>query len=250
MGTQKTAGFTIIEVMLFLAVTGALAVGVLVGSGVAIGQQRYRDSVSTLKSFVQQQYNEATNVVNCRTGDEACTDAVVVTPPSYVPLPQPRGTTDCLLLGRSISISGDGTQVTAANVVAYRTSDTATVPLESTDIEELKHYKLATSPIDQEVQSVAWSARVVKPKTETPQPLALLIIHSPLSGSVMTFVSESPQSDLAAFVNLGQNTTATDMCIEPSDGSFTGQQLAIRINPYATNQSAVEVVSEGEGVCS
>ena len=40
MGKQNTTGFTVIEVMLFLAVTGLLAIGILVGSGVAIGQQR------------------------------------------------------------------------------------------------------------------------------------------------------------------------------------------------------------------
>ena len=53
MDIVKSKGFTIIEVMLFLAVTGALAVAILVGSGVAIGQQRYKDSVNSLQSFIQ-----------------------------------------------------------------------------------------------------------------------------------------------------------------------------------------------------
>ena len=44
MGAKTQNGFTIIEVMLFLAITGMLAAAILVGSGVAIGQQRYRDS--------------------------------------------------------------------------------------------------------------------------------------------------------------------------------------------------------------
>jgi len=66
MVTKTQGGFTVIEVMLFLAVTGLLAVGILVGSGVAIGQQRYRDSVNTLKSYIQQQYSEVTSVINNR----------------------------------------------------------------------------------------------------------------------------------------------------------------------------------------
>lgn len=249
MGTKKTAGFTIIEVMLFLAVTGALTVGILVGSGVAIGQQRYRDSVSSLKSLLQQQYNETANVVNSRGGDESCSNAVVVQPPDYVATPEARGTTDCLLLGRSIAISADGISVTTANVVGYRTDSTETVPVESTDSAELKHYKLAISPIDKETDTLPWGARVVQPKTKNAQPLSMLIIHSPLSGAVMTFVSTTAQPDLNALANLGPNTTATNMCIEPSGGSFTGKQLAVRIDPYATSQSAIEVSSESEGVC-
>jgi type II secretory pathway pseudopilin PulG len=248
MGTKKTAGFTIIEVMLFLAVSGALAVAILVGSGVAINQQRYRDSVSSLKSFLQEQYSDTTNTTNSRTGDEACSNAVVVTPPSYIPAPQPRGTTNCLLLGRSIVISNNGTQVTVSNVVGYRTSDTA--PLEATDSLELTtNYRLATSPIDQEVKSVDWGARVVKPKTSTAQPLAMMIIHSPLSGSIMTFVSQTPQPDLNLLAKVGPNTVATNLCVEPSGGSFTGSQLSVRIDPYATSQSAIEISSESEGIC-
>lgn len=249
MGTKETVGFTIIEVMLFLAVTGALAVGVLVGSGVAISQQRYRDSVSSLKSLIQLQYNEATDVVNSRGGDMSCNDAVITAPPASVPTPQARGTSNCLSLGRYIAVSADGTSVTTANVIGYRTGDTSTVPLETTDIAELKNYKLAVSPIDESAVGIAWGARVVKPKTSTPLPLSMLIIHSPLSGSVMTFVASTPQPDLNVFVQTGQNTTPTNLCVMPSGGSFTGHQLAIRIGAYATSQSAIEIPMESEGVC-
>lgn len=248
MDRQKSYGFTIIEVMLFLAVSGALAVAVLVGSGVAIGQQRYRDSVSSLKAFIQQQYNQTTNTANSRSGSEACDNATVIVPPSPVPTPQPRGTTNCLLLGRALSVSPDGTQITAVSVVAYRVSDTA--PVEATDRLELsRNYRLAASPLDTEPQSVAWGARIVKPKTTLAQPLSMMIIYSPLSGSIMTFVSETAQPDFNALAALGPNTTATDLCVEPSGGSFTGKQMAIRINAYATNASAIELLPESQGVC-
>lgn len=249
MGTQNSRGFTIIEVMLFLAVTGALAVGILVGSGVAINQQRYRDSVSSLKSLLQQQYSEVTNVANNRTGAESCTNAVITAPPNPVPTPQPRGTSDCLSLGRYISVSSDGTKVTTTTVVGYRTADTATVPLEPTDSEELKHYKLSLSPIDTATEDVAWSAQIVQPKTSTALPLSMLILSSPLSGTIMTFVSANPQPDLNAFVQTGQNTVPTNLCIRPSGGSFTGRQMAVRIDAYATSQAAIEIPPESEGVC-
>ena len=57
MSARTETGFTLVEAMLFLAITGLLTVGILVGSGVAISQQRYRDSVNSLKSFIQDQYS-------------------------------------------------------------------------------------------------------------------------------------------------------------------------------------------------
>jgi type II secretory pathway pseudopilin PulG len=77
--THSDRGFTVIEVMLFLAVTGALAVGILVGAGVSIGQQRYRDSVNSLKSTIQDRYNQTTNVVNSRGGAWVCDSSPTVT---------------------------------------------------------------------------------------------------------------------------------------------------------------------------
>ena len=50
MAAKTNNGFTVIETMLFLGVAGALTMGVLVGSGASINQQRYRDSVNSLKS--------------------------------------------------------------------------------------------------------------------------------------------------------------------------------------------------------
>ena len=84
MGIKTDSGFTIIEAMLFLAVAGALTVAVLAGSGAAINQQRYKDSVNSFKSLLQQQYSEATNVVNDRDGTQACANAVVVRTPVSV----------------------------------------------------------------------------------------------------------------------------------------------------------------------
>ena len=248
MSSRITDGFTIIEVMLFLAVTGVLSVGILVGSGIAIGQQRYRDSVSSTKSFFQEQYSFTSNVVNGRDGSEACKNGNVITPPSHVPQAVPRGTADCLMMGRFVTIDSSGTQLTAANVIGYRTSQTA--PIEATDEEELtKNYTLTTSPIDKEAEDVEWSAHIVKPKTTTPQPLSLLIIRSPVSGSIMTFASNQVQTDLNSLASSGSGYKTINLCVVAETGSFVGQPLAIRINPLATSASAIEVPAESEGIC-
>ena len=99
MTTQAVRGFTIVEVVLFLAVTGLLTIGVLVGSSAAIAQQRYRDSVNSLKGFIQEQYSQTVNVMDGDVNNPACSvsgNSLILDSGTL----QPRGTSDCLLLGR------------------------------------------------------------------------------------------------------------------------------------------------------
>ncbi|HMI09344.1 MAG TPA: prepilin-type N-terminal cleavage/methylation domain-containing protein [Candidatus Saccharimonadales bacterium] len=248
MGIKTQHGFTIIEVMLFLAVTGMLAVAILVGSGVSINQQRYRDSVNTFKGFIQQQYNETTNVVNSRSGNASCANAVVAEPPDSVPSPQPRGTSECVLMGRLLTVADNGVDLNVSNVVGYRTS--LTTPPAPTDLAEITtNYRLGTSPIDDENSQVEWGAQIVKPKTTTLQPFSMMIIRSPLSGSVMTFVKDGVQTDLNGFVAGGILKTNKDICINADAGSFVGSRQAIRISAYASSSTAIEIPSEGDNIC-
>jgi type II secretory pathway pseudopilin PulG len=243
MGIKTQNGFTIIETMLFLAVTGLLATAILVGSGVAIGQQRYRDSVNSLKSYVQQQYSEVTNVVNARNKSWTC-DANGNVIASDASNGEARGTSDCVLLGRLMTVDSTGTKLTASNVIGYKAAGTGTGTAAS-DIDELKtNYKLTASPIDQDIADVSWGAQVVKQKTTTPMPLSMLIVRSPLSGSVMTFTAEGTQNSLTALI-----TQKRDLCVNADPGSFVGKRLEVQISAFATNQGAVQIPSESAGVC-
>lgn len=250
MDTRKNAGFTIIETMLFLGVSGALTVGMLVGSGVAINQQRYKDSVSSLKSFIQQQYNEVSNVVNGREGSEACSAAVVIQPPETVVSPQARGTSECILLGRHVTIDATGKVITASNVVAYRTP---LAPEAASDIAEITtNYTLGISPINQDTKDVAWGARVVKsgPAAGNAMPVTILILRSPLSGSIMTYSREGVLTDnLKSMVNLANSSTTRDLCVESAGGAIGAGRMSVQIAAYATNQGAIQVPSESTSVC-
>lgn len=246
MGAKSQSGFTIIEVMLFLAVTGMLMVSILVGSGVAIGQQRYRDSVGSLQSYIQQQYNLASNVSNGRGQGWTCDSSgnVIAANPA---LGVPRGTSDCVIMGRFITIDASGTQVVASNVIGYRAPGGVT---QSSDLAEITtNYKLTISPINQDTQSVDWGAQVVKPKTTTPQPISILILQSPLSGSIMTFVTSGDQSNLLPMVSAANMSTQYDLCLNAEVGSFVGKRMEIRIMPYATSQSAIQVPTETNSIC-
>ena len=63
-------GFTIIEVMLFLALTGLLLVGILGGLGGNIARQRYNDAVQDLANILRDQYSFVSDTqISIRTQD-------------------------------------------------------------------------------------------------------------------------------------------------------------------------------------
>lgn len=244
MGKHTQTGFTVIEVMLFLAVTGMLAIGILVGSGVTIGQQRYRDSLSSIKSYIQQQYSEVANVANGRNKGWTCDSTGTV---SEVPSGQARGTSDCVLLGRLIRVDTTGTKLTTLNVVAYRITG---APTATSDIAEIAtNYRLSSSPIESETEEVAWGAQIVKEKTTTPQAFSILILRSPLSGSILTFTAEGAPSNINSLVTIANTNEARDLCVNADVGTFVGRRMEVRIDANATNQGAVRIPTEGESVC-
>lgn len=57
-------GFTLIEVSLFLAITGLVFVGIAVGTQNSIFQQRYNDSVQNFAEFLRTVYSQVKNVQN------------------------------------------------------------------------------------------------------------------------------------------------------------------------------------------
>lgn len=58
---HKQFGFTLIEVALFLAVTGALFVAIIIGTQNAIWQQKYNDSVQNYANFLRNVYAQVSN---------------------------------------------------------------------------------------------------------------------------------------------------------------------------------------------
>jgi type II secretory pathway pseudopilin PulG len=245
MGTKTETGFTIIETMLFLAITGLLAMGILVGSGVAIGQQRYRDSVNSLKSYIQQQYSEVTNVANDRGKTWTC-DANGNVTAGDATSSEARGTSDCMVLGRFITVDASGKGLTASNIIGVRGAGaTAT-----SDIAEItSNYKLTASPVDTSTAEVSWGAQVVKEKTTTPMPLSILIIRSPLSGSVLTFTAEGVQTNLLGMVTAANMSTKRDICVNADLGSFVGKRMEVQVNAYASSQTAIQIPPESSSVC-
>lgn len=247
MNTVRNGGFTVIEIMLFLAVSGALVIAILAASGVAVTQQRYKDAALGVESLLQSQYVDASNVFNSRGDTLTCTnnDGTLLIAPGA----GSRGASECVVLGRYIRFSpdGNGSSVTAASVIGLRVDE---APV-TNDIDALKQYIMARSSIGEEVSSVPWGAQVVEPGTNAPQDVTILVLRSPLSGSLRTFipadVNPSPESrviDASAIANLNAEKS---LCLATA-GFSTGQPLGITIRAGAGGANAIEMLAE-DGPC-
>ncbi len=260
MSAQKHSGFTIIEVMLFLAISGALTVAILVGSSVSINQQRYRDSVNSFKGILQEQYSLIGNVINSKQENPVCTTsgAALVIADESSGNKQPRGTSDCLVMGRFILI--EPTEVTTYNLIGLPPDNEVA---DTSDAVVLASYAIsAESP---EKFNVSWGARIVQPDTNGDVSAGILIIRSPLSGSILTFTGDLPgltgvqEDDRISHIRAAmqeminsESMAQKDFCVD-SDGALRfAQRQGVRIAARAASQSAVGVIGVDlakDGVC-
>ncbi|MBC7459482.1 type II secretion system protein, partial [Candidatus Saccharibacteria bacterium] len=155
MGIHAKHGFTIIETMLVLAITGMLIAALLVGVGSSISTQRYRDSVLTFKSLLQDQYAQIDNVSNDRDASWSCGSSAqpIQSGPGVAP-----GQSDCVLIGRYVGIvDGD---ISVATIVGYETSSAPG----ATDVEEIKNnYTLGVSTSSIERKTLEWGSVIAWP---------------------------------------------------------------------------------------
>ena len=250
----ETKGFTIIETMLVLAITGMLVAGLLVGLGSSIGIQRYKDSVATLKSQIQSQYSQIDNVTNSRDGSWTC--GAAATPVQGGGGKQP-GQTDCVVLGRYMSISGSN--IVTTSVVGYSTTSVSA----ANDVASIKaNYTLGIAKDTIQNTTLEWGSEIGWPVTGpdskakgTPRAISMLILRSPNSGTTYTFTT-----DAAPDINSVSSSTLLNMmvvgptvpgqkqqtvCVNPS-GDTVGipatvpEKSAIYISQAANGPSSIE----------
>lgn len=248
MRTTQNTGFTIIETMLFLAISGLLVVALLVGTGSSINTQRYRDSVSTFMSFLQQQYSEVNNVSNDRSNDWSCGDGAETKQGSVT---QYRGQSDCFIAGRLVMVSG-------SDVITLDVNGLKTGSDYGSDVSMLtSNYKFGIFDASQQTSTLEWGAKIAWPvegagnkPSGTDRSISILILRSPDSGSIYTFTSDSvfPVENITpdTIVQIISSSTSQDkrtICIDTANGLAVGNKLAVFIDADAASSSAVETRS-------
>ncbi len=242
-------GFTIIETMLVLAVTGLLIVTLLVGVGASINNQRYKDSVVSLKSLLQSQYAMANDVTNTRNANWTCNSSAQPVAVSNGTAP---GQSDCVFIGRYLSIV-DGA-IASATIIGYENS-TAAAP---NDIAEINNnYTLGISTDSINTSTMEWGSAIAWPTSGTeaksptkPRSIAILVLRSPSSGTSYTFTSDTvydintiTSASLKAMLVVSTNAVPGQMqrtlCVD-ANGATVPEKIAVYIGQAASDASAIE----------
>lgn len=235
MNTVDKSGFTIIEVMLFLAISGLLVASLLAGAGVNINRQRYKDAVDSLESTFQTQYSDLSNVQNLREGNTTCgttTSAV------------PRGQTNCVIYGKYLEI--DGTSLYSTNVIGADNVDTSSNSI----VQIFKNASLFLDSTTAETDSLQWGTKIAwastgvdSNNTSFNRNISALFLRSPVDGTFYTFIDNSSDKNNINNILSNQNYTNSHViCVDPNGLPVT-DLMAIVVNGYASNSSSVTIRS-------
>lgn len=242
----KHRGFTLIEVVLFLGVTGVVMSVLLVGVGAGLNRQKYSDASNSLMSYMQNQYNLVNNVNNSRPATDICSAGSISTGGTAG---VSAGRSDCTIVGRYLRAGADSMTIESTQVIA--TTDAAKLPLSSsdTDAKVLKDAGLILAPTSETYQ-LSWQTSLVTPKPNQPLQFSMLIVRMPTTGVIHTYVQSgsAPASPAAYFAAATPNPPTADfkLCLSPGGllASVT-EPVGVMVAKNASNSSGVTFVSQG-----
>ncbi len=241
------SGFTIIEVMLFLGLSGLILVGVIAGTYTTIAVQRYNDSVRSFAEFLRQTYAEVISPETLGTGasnDYAIYGKVIV-------------------FGLEESSSHQDTVYTATLI-----GNTEIPSGSGTFAEELKSVdaRLFCGSTEAELDSTVdlyqplWESKITNPDN---QQFAgtVIIARSPTSGTVHTAYS-TEQFNLKENCQLDNQSASTRFhtFLDENPGSFSTREdlnfciksgnsnivRDVRLRADGRNTSAINILSDDD----
>lgn len=250
MRQRQQFGFTIIETMLFMSVTGLMVVGFLFGASRSINFQRYKDSVNSLQSVLQQQYSDVENTINDHDATWACTAGEVKV--DNAATNYPRGQSDCVLLGKLIR-TDDGKSLTINNVTGFIPT-TSTTPLDDNTIFIKNNsgggstlpngYGVYVSDVNKQTYDISWDASLSK-TDGSGLSFSMLIVRSPLSGTIRTFFESQHIADanIEDIISSTESDSKVTICVNSND-LFSGTKMAIGIAAGTVNAGGIEALGE------
>lgn len=250
---SKRRGFTLIEVMLFLAITGLLFAGVIVGVQNSMFQQRYNDSVQSFAEFLRSLYSQTSNVQNSNSkgrSNRAVYGRLVVFGEKKKLNGEPNN--DGTVIAYDVVGDADGAFFGDIRSAIQRLN--LNVVIESGSTVEYAGNVEEYTP--------RWGATI---QTITPNTTfygAILVIRHPSSGTIHTLVkTTSNNSDRIYSINNLVNSGSTaaniqalfsnwngfnigelDFCINPSGIQNSQSRRNVRMISNARNASGVEVI--------
>ena len=213
-GAHRALGFTLIEVMLSLAISGMVLVGALLGVSSTISRNRYRDVVESTAALLRNQYDLVSRIqIDERLNDDTCGDISGDSMSSFNTGDNKggRGRSKCSVYGVAITLGLDeGRRMQVTNLIGieyneYRksiveadeTADPDEVIGGMTELELLKNLKVTNVFNKNNTQcqvtglltneAYKWDASLETINNDEPAEYIIMIIRSPRSGAVHTF---------------------------------------------------------------
>ena len=232
-----------------MAITGLMIIGLLVGINSSVNNQRYRDSVLTLRNDVQSLYDQVDSVRNERDNNWSCDSSAQT---SQGGLTIDRGQSSCQMLGRLMTISDSA--ITKHSIIGYGVVPDGT---SASDLTILNTFNFGNVPSMTETDRLEWGTKIAWAKTGVDastigsRNLAILVIRSPKSGQVYTFTSDAlPTSASGRPSSAYIKSLLVDgsvipgrkervVCVE-SNGLIGRSNMAITLAARANGTSAVE----------
>lgn len=230
----KQKGFTIIEVLLFLAISGLMVVVLFVAISGSINRERYHDAVNSFTDFIQGQYNLADNVRNNRIEAEGC-----------IANNSDRATSDCAMIGRLVVTNTDATSLISYPVISSSTVD-ITAPMTDgiTEVDYLHSLQLQQITSDSvEDYSLAWQTAIVAPASTERKPFSMLIVRSPFSSAIKTYYIEGITTDIDEIIDSSVTDSAV-LCLDPSGLAIA--MTGVRLDLASASSAAVQVATAGD----
>lgn len=243
-------GFTIVEVMMFLAISGLLAVGIMATATLGINNQRYKDAVNTFQSLVQREFVNTTQIFNNRENGKKC--------PDDSGNPSLRGAADCVIMGRLMAISTSG-EIRSYNLVGRKEPNPA-VSLDgsSSDAKIISAHRPVIDWGTVRTESLPWDTKLAGSKKKA----SIIILRSPRSGNVYSYVIREDLSNPGMAAGLNLFTAVLDVidtnkkdryiCIDRS-GWTTSPERAVMIAKWSNGPGGVSQVDTPDpegGKCS
>ncbi|HSE29004.1 MAG TPA: hypothetical protein VLA77_00260 [Candidatus Saccharimonadales bacterium] len=237
-------GYTIIEVTLFLAISGLLLLVAVLTTGGTIRNLRFTDSGNSLEAYVQKQYDNVLAGVNSRDNQQICNAG------SFSSGTQEPGTSNCFFMGKLILFTTGDYKLKTYNIVGTEPSN---LDFSMSDEQLIAAYqpRIVTS-IGPEEYSIPWQAYISgvrRVSTADASPIAanaLAIIRSPSSTRMLTYTYKEPASTptvaLTSIVNNASINAGkiTNYCLQNADN--LGQPAKLVVNGMVSNQNAAQIV--------
>lgn len=227
---SRQAGFTIVEITLFMAITGLLFVIAVLGTGNTIRGVRFTDSGRSLEAFVQKQYDDIVNGLNDRSDQISCSSGTIDTSTA-----QNVGTSNCIVMGRLLQFKQGNGVVTSYTVIG---TEPASVNYSQSDDQLIAAFSpkvVTTTGVT--TYTVPWGAPFTgfKRLNDSTATNGLMLIRSPSSTRIVSYT----------FKIAGAAPTAAEVTTAVGDANSRSQTTNFCIKSYDLQGNPAKLIISG-----